>query len=228
MMNNTSKRAGSLIQKILPQLAILSLIGLLYLLSLLGLIPSPDQLNNILVEKFKTYGLPLIAICAFLENLVGVNAYFPGAFTILTGMALTAGNPNRAILTYFAIYLPSYLANILSYYFGFLYKKKNAISVTLKNRNTLLWFFFTYWHPQLAALTAFSVGSSGALSQHNFIKNSVGASLFWSVFWGVIIYHFGLFANVAQNFIAIFLCYVVVWTAIDIYKWLKAQRTFGE
>ena len=197
------------------------MVGLFYFISQFGLIPSPAQLNEILVEKFKNYGLPLIAVCAFLENLVGVNAYFPGAFTILTGMALTAGNPSRAVLTYFIIYIPSFVANILSFYFGLLYRQNDLKGITRKERNTTLWFFLTYWHPQLAALTAFTIGSDGVLSKGNFIKHSFRASLFWSIFWGVIIYHFGLFANVAHNFMTLFLGYVVVWAAIDIYKWFR-------
>lgn len=210
-------------RKILPQIVILSLIGVFYSLSLFDIIPSPSQLNGILVEKFKTYGLPLIAICAFLENFVLVNAYFPGAFTILTGMALTAGNPGRAVLTYFVIYLPSYTANILSYYCGFLYQCKDIAGAIPKKRKSLLWFFFTYWHPQLAALTAFSAGAGKFLLPSNFIKLSLGISLFWSIFWGAIIYHFGLFTDVAHNFLLLFLGYIMVWAAVDIYLWFRSQ-----
>ena len=223
MKNNFCKNIGALFRKILPQIVILSLIGVLYLLSLFEIIPSPIELNGILVEKFKTYGLPLIAICAFLENFVLVNAYFPGAFTILTGMALTAGNPSKAVLTYFVIYLPSYTANILSYYCGFLYKGEDIGGATQKKRGSLLWFFLTYWHPQLAALTAFSTGAKKSLSHGDFIKHSLSISLFWSMFWGIIIYHFGFFTDIAHNFVVLFLGYVMIWAAVDIYRWFRNQ-----
>lgn len=223
-MQEASQRTSKpLWRSILPQILILTLVGFLYLLSLLGVIPSPAQLNGILVEKFKLYGIPLIAFCAFLENLVGVNVYFPGAFTILTGMALTSGNPSQAVVTYFAIYLPSYTANISSFYLGFLSRKENPVVTAPKKQNTLLWFFFTYWHPQLAAITAFSAGSSGLLTPQVFWRHSFAVSLFWSVFWGVVIYQFGFAANFAENFVTLFLAYVVIWMAIDVFKWFKRK-----
>jgi hypothetical protein len=213
---------NSLLGKIFPQLIILLLIGILYSLSILHLIPSPTQLNGVLVQSFKTYGLPLIAICSFLENLIGVNIYFPGAFTILTGMALTSGHPVRAIVTYFTIYLPALVANVLSFYFGLASQQSSATTIR-RRRNSLIWFFFTYWHPQLAAVTAFSAGAEGLLSKSDFLKHAIGISLFWSVFWGVVIYNFGVFANVTQNLMPIFLGYVVIWTAVDINKWLRSR-----
>ncbi len=224
MTSGEFKPTDKLVRRILPQLVIFSFIGVLYCISLVGLIPTPDQLNGILVEKFKIYGLPLIVFSAFLENLVGFNAYFPGAFTILTGMALTAGNPERAVLTYFAIYLPSFVANVLSYFFGAFCKNKK-VDATSKKRNPLLWFFATYWHPQLASLTAFAAGSGGVSGPRQFFKGAIVASLFWSVFWAFIIYHFGLFADVAKHFVTIFLIYVVIWTVVDIYRWAKVSKT---
>ncbi len=214
---------GAVIRKILPQIVILTVIGVLYLLSHVALIPSPMELNRLLVESFKHYGLPLIAVCAFLENLIGINAYFPGAFTILTGMALTAGNPTQAIVTYFVIYLPSYAANVVSFYIGFLNKTDSTNRPPPKKRNQMLWFLLTYWHPQLAAVTAYSAGATRAATPKLFIQYSLQSSFFWSVFWAVIIYRFGIFADVGKSFVALFLGYVLIWAAFDIYRCLRRR-----
>jgi membrane protein DedA with SNARE-associated domain len=211
----------SLFRALLPQLALLTLIAVLYFFSLLGVIPSPQQLNNSLVKMFIEYGLPLIALSSFLENLVGFNAYFPGAFTILTGMSLTSGHPEQALLTYCVIYFPSYSANILSYYFGRWGKFKQFEVSPTPPKRIWLWFFITYWHPQLASVTAFSAGIQSIRYKISFFACSFITSLFWSTFWALIIYHYGLVANVSGYFSLLFICYILIWTAKDAWKFFK-------
>lgn len=215
----------SFVRALLPQIVLLTLITGLYSLSLLGVIPSPIQLNGVLLHLFIRYGLPLIALSAFLENLVGFNAYFPGAFTILTGMSLTAGHPAQAILTYFIIYIPSYTANVLSYCAGS-WRKFGTLDVTISPSNKIwLWFLLTYWHPQLASVTAFSAGVRN-IRKTVFFAHSFFVSLLWSLFWAIIIYHFGLIANVAGYFGLLFIIYVLIWAAMDTWKYFK-RRPLG-
>jgi membrane protein DedA with SNARE-associated domain len=220
------QKVESLIRGIFPQIVLFAIVVGLSVLSHFGIVPPPNQLNNWLIQSFKTYGISVIALCSFLENLVGVNAYFPGAFTILTGMALTSGDPSKAFLTYLAIYLPSFLANLLSYRAGLLNEKRHREKAFTCQKSTILWFFLTYWHPHLAALTAFSAGAKHVVSFERFLKLSATVSLFWSVFWGLIIYHLGLPDQFAQNFFQIFLGYLAVWTLFDIFRWNKV-RTSG-
>src|SRR5688572_20218787 len=89
------------------QLTLIGLLGLLYLLSAMDIIPSPKELSHLISNLFLTKGLPVIAVFSLLENTVGINFYFPGAFTILAAMSMTAGNPHMAIATYFVITIPS-------------------------------------------------------------------------------------------------------------------------
>lgn len=214
----------SLLRALLPQAVLLTLIVVLYGLSLLGIIPSPRQLNELLVECFTKYGLPLIILSAFLENLVGVNAYFPGAFTILTGMSLTAGHPAQAVKTYLAIYIPSYSANLLSYLIGRCQRATGSEIRTPSTRKNWLWLLLTYWHPQLASVTAFSAGVRNAMPKRIFFTISFFVSLFWSLFWAVIIYHFGLIGNVAGYFSVLFVLYVLIWASVDARKFFKRRR----
>lgn len=223
-MTSASQRpaAQSFLRALLPQIILLSLIAALYSLSLLGVIPSPIQLNEDLLQMFMRYGLPLIALSSFLENLVGFNAYFPGAFTILTGMSLTAGHPAQAILTYFFIYIPSYAANALSYCMGSWRRFRTIENAASSSKNVKLWFLLTYWHPQLASITAFSAGVRN-MQKAAFFVLSFLVSVIWSLFWAVIIYHFGVFANVAKYFSLLFVAYVLIWTVIDSLKFFHRK-----
>ena len=224
MNDKSAKRQRSLLKAVLPQLILLTLISLLYVLSLLGALPSPIELNRMLVDGFKEYGLPLIAICSFVENLVGVNAYFPGAFTILTGMSLTAGHPAKALVTYFAIYLPAYIANLISFFLARSYPSPGpAGQPTHSNRLPWVWFILTYWHPQLAALTAFAAGSHRQINARSFVQLSLSVSFGWSIFWGMLIYHFGLLAHVVDHFALLFFIYVIAWALWDAWKFYRAS-----
>lgn len=224
-MINADQRSGvkSFLRALLPQTILLALIAVLYLLSLFAVIPSPSDLNDILLEAFRRYGLPLIALSSFLENLVGFNAYFPGAFTILTGMSLTAGHAGKAVLTYFIIYVPACVANVLSYFLGGCRKPGLREINSSFSQKIWLWFLLTYWHPQLASVTAFSAGVRN-IPKTTFLGHALVASLFWSLFWAVIIYHVGLIANTARYFTFLFVVYVLIWAAIDTRSFLRHRR----
>lgn len=211
-----------LVRALLPQLVLLTLVAILYSFSLAGVIPSPQELNTTLVRLFTRYGLPFIAACSFVENLVGFNAYFPGAFTILTGMSLTAGHPKQALLTYVAIYIPAYAANLLSYLVG---RCREAEAETSPPRSTQLWswFFLTYWHPQLATLTALAAGASATIPLKSFMLHSLASSFGWSIFWALIIYHFGLPFDVSKHFASLFVLYLLGWTLLAGWKASKKR-----
>jgi membrane protein DedA with SNARE-associated domain len=214
-----------LARALLPQLVLLILIASFYGLAFAGVIPIPPNLSEKLLAAFKAYGIPFIAICSFIENLVGINVYFPGAFTILTGMALTAGNPLKAVVTYFAIYLPAFAANATSFLIGRFGKRtQQASGQVLQQKNTVLWFAFTYWHPLLASMTAFSAGVESQVSKRNFFALAFPISLAWSIFWALVIYHFGLAVNVGDHFAALFILYLLGWIIVDTVNFCKRRQ----
>jgi membrane protein DedA with SNARE-associated domain len=200
-----------------PQLILLGVIGVLHLVSATGLIPSPSALNSILKEAFVRHGVPLVALCSFFENLAMVNGYFPGAFTILAGMASTAGDPARAVAMYFAIYVPALTANIASYWIGKASSTKNRTEIV--QSSTVFW--ATYWHPQLASVTAFDCGSSARLGFGRFVARSLPASLTWSLFWAYFLYHSGMIADISGYFWSGFICYLAVWALVRIVRFWR-------
>lgn len=196
-----------------PQLIILGAIGTLHFIAHLGAIPSPAGLNHFLQIAFKEYGVPLVAACSFLENLAIANGYFPGAFTILAGMASTSGDPARALIMYLAIFVPAVIANLLSYWIGRLAEGNNPDA----NKEGSRWrFWLTYWHPQLASITAFEIGSDHSVGFSRFAMRAALPCLAWSIFWATCIYWTGTVADVGGYFWSGFILYLVVWTALRI------------
>jgi hypothetical protein len=219
-------RDETLLHAILPQLVILFVACLLFFAASINIIPPPSDLGRFLVTMFDKYGLALIAISSFFESMVGLNVYYPGAFTILTGMALTAGNPKRAVATYFCIVAPAILANFLSFRLGNIQKNESRFTV-ISPTPLAVWFklLLTYWHPQLASLTAYSLGSSSTLASLRFLKMALPVSLGWSLLWASIIYRFGLFFDLSGYVLPLFLGYLIIWLTFDIWRfWTQRPR----
>lgn len=207
----------SRLHRIIPQLCVLGALSLLHLLALNGMMPSPERLTAQVENLFAKHGLPLVALCSFLENIVGVNAYFPGSIAILAGMALTAGNPTRALQMYFAIVIPAIAANQLSYWIGWrLRSRTDRLSIS-GAKKIWTWFLLTYWHPHLAATTAMASGA-GYLKYRTFLRYFLVASLSWSIIWGLTIYHFGQELELRSNLVSLFYVYLVAWIVWDLIR----------
>jgi membrane protein DedA with SNARE-associated domain len=195
---------------------------ILYGLSWLSVIPSPSELSTVLSRLFFTYGLSLVAVASFLENLVIVASYFPGALVIVTAMTLTSGDPHRALLTYFAIVLPAIAANISSYAVGHL-TRPNQVTTARSNKALTVWYATTYWHPQLAGITAMASAVEG-VSFGRYLQCFLPISLSWTIVWAVLLYHLGRVLDVTELFIPLFYLYLGVWLLWDLRKFLRHSR----
>ena len=222
MLGRDKRTCANLARQLAPQISLIAFCALLYLTSSFGLIPSPEAIGAKLLGALQTNGLPLISLCALLENIVGLNVYFPGALAILAGMALTAGNLPFAIATYFAIYIPSYGGNWISYLLG--RKERTALGRTETPTHQEIWLYaLAYCHPQLASLKAFSSGLNGRRPQW-FLAHSLPASLAWSVSYAVAIYNLGISVNILDYFPWLFIIYLVLWTTRDMVRFFKRAR----
>lgn len=221
--SNSQCERASLLRRLLPPLILLLILVSLYALSLADIIPSPKEISQRLGNLFLDYGIPLVIFCSFLENLVGANSYFPGAFTILTAMALTAGDPAKAVATYFAIYLPAVAANLLSFWLGTL-SRPHSDAEPSANRRVTIWIAATYWHPQLASLTAYSIGAKRLLPFSAFMLLALPTSTAWSVFWATLIYFFGVLTDFTGYLFVLFLLYAFGWLVFELFGWLRIQR----
>jgi membrane protein DedA with SNARE-associated domain len=193
-----------------PQLVTIGIVLILQILSLLSIIPTPNQILLSINNLLATHGIPLIIIASFIESLAVLGAYFPGSIAILSVMAMTAGNPARAILTYFAIILPAAAANILSYFIGYFNRDKGSLASARSNKKLLAWYAATYWHPKLASVTAMASGGEG-VKFSRYLSYCLPISIIWSVFWALVLYKVGSVIANPSFFTPIFYCYLIGW-----------------
>ncbi len=209
----------ALIVHMWPPMIVIAMASAFAIGTKLGFLPSSIELGEKLLGLFRQYGLPLVIVCAFIENLVGFNGYFPGSIAIITAMAQTSGDVYAAVTTYFAIYLSSVAGNLLSYYFGWLQRKPNQLG----EENTLFWkVLLSYWHPQLASLTAYSAGVSGTHVRH-LLQAAVPISLAWSLLFAVALYQLGLPKNTTGALLPVFAVYLAIWCVARFWTFLRLK-----
>jgi membrane protein DedA with SNARE-associated domain len=214
---------SKLIKAVAPQLTLIALIVGLEVLSRVSLLPSPAQLSQELAELIKTDGLPLIVLASFLENLVGVGTYFPGSIALVTAMALTAGDVHRAFLTYWAVVIPAIAANLTSYVVGSLAKRAVSSQESRSSGALALWYATTYWHPQLAGVTAMASAAEG-IPFARYVTFFLPISLAWSITWAIFLYHAGRVFNVPSALAPLFYVYLAGWLLWDIRGYLNSKR----
>jgi len=196
------------------QLLIFSVISAFLLTQLFWQLPSFDEMIRLLGIFFDEKGNYVVAVASFLENIIGINAYFPGSAVILSTMAITHGFPMKAVITFLFIYFPSILAHIINYYVGTLLKIKDD---TPLKTNLWLWFFGTMWHPSFAAVTSTQCGSKN-IPFSKFLFYYLPTGFLWYLFWGTLMYSLGSIGNVGSLFIYIFMIYLFVWTFVDVWR----------
>lgn len=210
------------------QIGLFALLSLIYGLSLVGVTPSPSDLQSELVRLFDEHGVWVVAPVSFVENLGGLNIYFPGSVAILTAMALTSGNLERAILIFFVIVLPSFTAHQLNFLGGRLFGASRADFLGENRldfrtrRGLVVGFLATLWHPHFTALTAMVSGAEG-MCYRRFLAYFTPIFLGWNTFWGVTMYFWGAFARQGEGMFSFFWAYIVGWAAWDIWKLWKRQ-----
>jgi membrane protein DedA with SNARE-associated domain len=144
-------------------------------------------------------------------------------------MALTAGNPSRAITVWLTIVVFSLLAHNVNYLVG---RNLGAHSRWLKaNRNTIkkdvrsLWFLClsTFWHPHFATVTSAACGAEGVPYGQFIIIVSI-AGLLWYIFWGILFYFAGLSTSFGANLLPISIAYIFLWATWDIFRFYKRRN----
>lgn len=231
MIKGAVMKIKHLFVAILPQISVIFFIVLVYVLAALGLIPSPVDLVEKIVQMFEVHGLLVVGICSFFENLVGINIYTPGSIAVLMGMSLTSGQPMLAVFTYLAIVFPALLANVISYVAGkYLKMEKTSAQASRLARHSerkgRLFFFYlgTCWHPHLASITAYLAGAEGIeLSKH--FRLLLAATIPWSLLYAVALYQLGRVPEVTGDMLFLFYGYLVIWLCRDTYKFFQDARS---
>jgi hypothetical protein len=211
-----------IVRKLRVQLLLVGVLCLVQGLAALGAIPPSEHLSQRLIHLLEQGGFWLVALFSFVENLPGLNVYFPGSVVLITRMSLTAGYPGVALLTYLAIVLPAIAANMVSYWIGRRLAPNSAVAAPAEKK-LWWWYLSTYWHPQLAAMTALASGSSG-IPFIRYAQHFLPISIALSFIWGLALYSLGSVGPIRESVFPLAWVYVLVWIAWDVYKFVRENR----
>jgi membrane protein DedA with SNARE-associated domain len=203
-------KVHGIVRAVAPQQAVISLVVLLKVLSELSFVPAPENLASLAIHLLSTRGLWLVMVASFAENFAGLGTYFPGSVALVAAMAATAGNPARALSTYVAVVLPAILANVLSFALGHFTRKEAAPTASFTSRKLAAWYFGSYWHPQLAGVTAMASGAAG-VTFRRFLLFFLPISVFWSIVWAVLLYNVGARLVAPSYLTVLFYLYLAGW-----------------
>ncbi len=183
----------------LPLFAFAAL-GSFYLVWSLFDLPPREEFIEIARVYFERYGIMTIFISAILEGILLAGWYFPGSFVIVLGVFLAGNDVEQVVevaLATTAGFLISYTFNFyvgkhgwyrLLTAFGFREPLERAQGQLTKYGPRAI--FFTYWHPNLAALTSTAAGIL-QMPYKTFIAYSLAATVVWNTFWTIIGYVLG-------------------------------------
>lgn len=230
---NTQKKWRRSFGRIRLQVIIALVLALLITFSVLGIIPSHEQIYQMTGSFFDKYGPLAVAPISFAENIIGVNAYFPGSVAILTAMTLTAGKPSIAIMTFFSIIIPSFCAHQINYLIGRRLRRRedgadqeiNKDGRYSQNLTANILFMSTMWHPHFAALTSIDAGSQ-KMPYRRFILLFGFWFTLWNIFWGATMYSFGIVLSRSRESLGypMIVGFLVIWALWDFFELGKRIR----
>lgn len=211
----------------LPLLLILLLVGF-DLLARLGILPPSQEVSEIINSALEIYGLIIIAPLAFLENIAGINIYFPGSIVILTTMAVSAGNPVRAVEIFLTYYVFAILAYHVDYFMGKPLRSKRiqltSPQILASPTNAKLWlrFLILFSHPQLASILCAQVGGEG-YKYSDVIKYFLFFGFVWTLFWSVVMYSVGAITGPSIDLNILAYAYLLGLLGFNIYQYFEQQ-----
>jgi membrane protein DedA with SNARE-associated domain len=225
---------NGVLRTIRTQLFLLCFISGLAVASNYGILPPSSELLGYVRGLFTKYGLPAIAVCSLIENIVGLNLYFPGSVVILSGMALTSGHPAFALKTWVVIFCFAEIAHYMNFFFGRVTSGKDSRSsdhqpedkLGMKQRGMLVLFIGSYWHPHSAAVTSLECGVNGVklCTFSTYLALALGL---WYGFWGVLMYNIGRSIPERVNLLPLFIGYIVVWIFWDVIRFIRRRSEPG-
>jgi len=211
-------------------LAIAVLAGTFTILQEAGKIPHASSLLSTLTAAIEKWGMLVVGVISFIENVVFLTAVFPGAVAILVAMSATHGDVGRALITFVAIVLPSFAAHYFNFacgrgwiqlpFFTRWVSSKEPAPRTVKHIGIL--FLSTLWHPQLGAVTTARAGQSG-LSLSLFSYYFIPIALLWNTFWGIVMFSGGTAISQSSVWEIAFWLYLLMWAVRDARKAIKSN-----
>ncbi len=172
----------------------------IFLVALKGTLPSTEELVSHAASLYARFGYEIIFTGAFLEALIIVNIFAPGAFTVGLGAVFArAGEINLTVAVIAAI-LGSMLAYVIDYYLGYYGLGNLAGRLGLKTvlvktgqnleKNRFRSFALGFFHPDFGSVVALAAGSL-KINFSKFIFLAGLSTIAWYSLWGIVIFSFG-------------------------------------
>jgi membrane protein DedA with SNARE-associated domain len=205
-------------------LLILFVVCTLYAIALLGLIPTPKAMLTALATRLTEHHVWFVLLCSLLENVAGLNAYFPGAFVILFSMASTHGDVEAAIRTFSAIVGGAGVAHHVNYIVGrSLRRQEDNVTPVASLWRDIVAGLAAFWHPQMGSAFSLQQGMSSRRYSH-FVIVLCAAWFPWNVFWGVLMYELGRVPVNASGFMYIFVAYLGGWIVLALLRAIRVAE----
>jgi membrane-associated protein len=213
---------------IVPLCSLLVFLSLYFGWQLLHL-PPEDQLIPLIEKHFDAYGLPIIFASAIVEGLLLAGWYYPGSLVIFLGVIFSGSNHMRVISTIFTVICGLFIAYMLNYGIGrygwYQVLLKLGIEKSLRDAQERLAkyglqaIFLTYFHPNLAALTATAAGILD-IPLRRFLLYSLLATILWNSFWGLVVFVFGRasLALMGLPFVLFVFCCWILYGVSHVYR----------
>lgn len=162
-------------------------------------LPPTEELMRTVGQWLRTYGLWALLICAYIEGMLLVGSYFPGVFVIFVSV-LAAQSWWEAGVAVAVGTLGLVLAHMANYGLGrygwYRVLAKFGLSSAIEDsrarliRRGPIALFLTYWSPSNGAIVDTAAGIMRMPFQ-TFVAYSIGASVFWNVLVGCLVYGVG-------------------------------------
>ena len=211
----------------------LAVFGIFYLVWTLFDLPSKEEVISLAKVYFERYGMLTIFVSAIIEAMLFAGWYFPGSFVIVLGVIIAHDDPLQVFGVYAATTLGFWVAFAFNYYLGAYGWYRLFLALGLREpleraQRQLTKYgpraiFFTYWHPNLAALTSTAAGIL-QIPFYTFALYSVAASALYDAIWTVIGYSFGAYSLtlIGPTFV---LPIIALWMGMSIVYRIRRERT---
>jgi len=199
---------------------------MIYFLIEFNYIPPLEKLEDSLIIYYEKYGLFMVAFLSLIENIPGINVYFPGSIVILTAMAYSHGNPTLGLYTYLVIFSFAFIGYHISYYIGRVSSsnlKENKTS--LRDKNLFIYFFLTLWHPHSASITCLVAGEDN-VPYKKFLKNLIIVGFIWNTFWALLMYNIDIdiLKTNGEIITLLIVIYLFLWLGYKTINYLKYNK----
>ncbi len=217
-----------------PLILLVALLIFISIYKLLGL-PSSHELIRLAQGYYSRHGYLVVFVGALVKGLLVVGWYLPGLSIIVLGVVLSREAGLNVGLLVGLVVVAFLIDSVINYLLGRYGWYRLLVAFGLGRpleemqgrvvKNGLPLVFYTYFHPNVATLTATSCGVL-RLPFWRFVGYSAGALLLWNALGGAIVYLSGP-AVLGLLDVRLAIPLILIWMAVAVYRSFRLGSTRG-